>query len=241
METGITLKVWKTDYSFLIKNYLNPEMWEKTWTLFEYKEYKVTMNLYSIKTKDQKLWVEIKTWYTDYNGIITNEEQDIEFSLKIEDITFLKRQINSAIFNTMCLVEQEKIKQEQTFIDLINKKWEEARTLTRICNTFLDNNNITNDNIRSAYIDAYIDEYAQIPTMMNNYVSARYGHVCTDLFLIWLSTLTDDPKKELRTMEIQNRLTSDEYNDVKTEIDEYLKYMETEEFEEDIQSNLEEV
>ena len=29
------LKVYEIDYSFIIKNYLNPEMWSKTWTLFQ--------------------------------------------------------------------------------------------------------------------------------------------------------------------------------------------------------------
>ena len=34
MKNELALKVYDIDYSFIIKNYLSPELWEKTWTLF---------------------------------------------------------------------------------------------------------------------------------------------------------------------------------------------------------------
>ena len=46
------IKVFDVDYSFIIKNYLDPKMWQKEWTLFlleEYEEFKEY-----IKTEEYK-------------------------------------------------------------------------------------------------------------------------------------------------------------------------------------------
>ena len=46
------LKVYEIDYSFIIKNYLDKNLWKKQWTLFVYKDYVFTLNLYKIDTED---------------------------------------------------------------------------------------------------------------------------------------------------------------------------------------------
>ena len=37
----LAIKVYDIDYSFLLKNYLNPEYWNKSWHLFVYKDLKL--------------------------------------------------------------------------------------------------------------------------------------------------------------------------------------------------------
>lgn len=49
------IKVWKMDYSFIIKNYLNPALWQKTWTLFEYKDFVITIKLTKIETENMRI------------------------------------------------------------------------------------------------------------------------------------------------------------------------------------------
>ena len=94
MENGLVLKIWKMNWEFLIKNYLNPEMWQKEWTLFEYKNFKVTMHIWSIQTRLEQILLDVRVHYVDENGYSDYKERTISFSLKIEDVTFLKRQIN---------------------------------------------------------------------------------------------------------------------------------------------------
>lgn len=241
METGLTLKVYKMDYSFLIKNYLNPNLWKKTWTLFEYKNFKVTLDIYSIQTRNEKICFEIRTHFPQRNGHWTSAEQDIWCSLKIEDITFLKRQINTAIYETFCNIEKNFIQTTEEYDNLMNKKYEEQEKLENIANEFLDNNNITNDNIREAYRDAYVSEYSKMPEHLSDYTSSKIYTVLPDLYLTWLSTLENDPKKEIRTKEIQEKLSANEYEQVMEEVNDYISKMETEEFTEEMKSNLEEV
>ena len=52
MRNEMTLKKYDVDYSFIIRNYLSPELWKKTWTLFVYKNIRITLNLYYIWVND---------------------------------------------------------------------------------------------------------------------------------------------------------------------------------------------
>ena len=238
------LKVFEMDYSFLMKNYLNPELWHKTWTLFEYKTFKVTLNIYSINTKNEKITFEIRTHYINpecETGDCTTE-YDIVCSLKIEDLDFLKRQINTAIYNTM--VEMEKryfIQETKEYNDMVEQYGQEKYLLRKYANEFLDEVGVTNENLRTAYTDAYVEEYAKMPEMVSDYVQSQvYLHI-PDLILTFLSTLENDPKKEIRTKEIQEKLGDTKYKEILKEIQDYVVYMGTEEYEDEMKSNLEDL
>lgn len=242
METGLTLKVYKMNWEFLIKNYLDRKMWQREWTLFEYKQYKVTMNIWSIMTRTEQISLDIRLHYVGDNDYKDYKERTINFSLKIEDITFLKRQINSAIFDLIVTVERETAIIKTDYCDeLYNMKCDEKRTLRKLAEEFLNNANVTNDNLREAYVEAFIDEYAKVPQMIVDYIQSRTYKELPDLYLTWLSCLEDDPKKEIRTKEIQKVLNDDEFEKVMQEVEEYKQYMQTEDYEEEMKSNLEEI
>ena len=62
------------------------------------------------------------------------------------------------------------------------------------------------------------------------------------MYLTFLDSLDNDPKKEIRTKEIQNKLTDEEYENTKDEIKEFVIFMEDEEnFEKEMKSKLKEV
>lgn len=238
----LTIKVFEMDYSFLLKNYLNPEMWQKTWTLFEYKNFKVTLELWSIRTKEEKLLMEVKVIDTS-KAYINSCTKTVDISLKIDDISFLKRKINTAIWEAIQNVEQMVyIFQEDEYTELTNMIEEERRELKKIANNFLDENKIENSNVREAYIAAYVDEYEHVYDIRNEYVQNRRYHAVSDFYLIWLESLPkDDHDKEIRLDYVKSALSTNELRKVLNEIEEYKSYMTSEQFKEDMKSNLEEV
>lgn len=242
MENALTLKVYKMNYEFLVKNYLDRKMWEREWTLFEYGPYKVTINIWSIFTRTEQIAFDIKLHYSDERRRWDYKEKTVNFSLKIDNISFLKRQINSAIYELIKSVERDtKITQTPEYLELEVVRQNETKQLTEIAENFLDKCQVTNSNLRETYIEAYVDEYSKIPETICDYVQNRMYKELPDLYLTWLFCLEDDPKKESRIKEVEEALSNERYNEIIKEIEEYQKYMETEEYIDEMESNLEEV
>lgn len=239
------IKIYKIDYSFLMKNYLNPELWKKEWTLFQYKNFRVTLQIYSIKTQEEKICFDISVYkYEPESENINNKYHSIiECSLKIEDLTFLKRQINSCVFNNIIGLERcYYIQKDDEYDRLTELVHEERYRLKCYANEFLDEVGITSDNCREAYIDAYVDENERMYGLRDDWESEQIYRMITDFYLTFLSTLEDDPKKEIRTKEIQNKLGNETYQEVCDEIKDFVIEFEDEEnFEKEMKEKLEEV
>ena len=240
-----TIKIFKVDYSFLIKNYLNPELWKKEWTLFAYRNVECTLQIYSIQTQDEKIRFQIKTYIHNLESEkLTNYCTNyIDCSLKVEDLTFLKRQINSCVLNTMVSAERIYCIRETDFYkEMEEQRGEERYRLRKYANDFLDEVGVTSDACREAYIDAYVDENEKMYGLMDDWEDGEVYRHLTGMYLTFLDSLEDDPKKEIRTKEIQNKLTDEEYENAKDEIKEFVIFMEDEEnFEKEMKSKLEEV
>lgn len=245
METLPAIKIYKIDYSFLMKNYLNPELWKKEWTLFQYKNFRVTLQIYSIKTQEEKIVFDISIYKHDLDSESINNKYHscIECSLKIEDLTFLKRQINSCIFNNIIGLERcYYIQRDDEYDRLTELVHEERYRLKQYANEFLDEVGITSDNCREAYIDAYVDENEKMYGLRDDWESEQIYRMITDFYLTFLGTLEDDPKKEIRTKEIQNKLGNETYQEVCDEIKDFVIEFEDEEnFEKEMKEKLEDV
>lgn len=241
MKNQLAIKIFRMDYEFLLKNYLNPELWQKEWTLFEFRFYKITMNLYSIYTKNEKIYFEISIRYMnpDTHSNLTIEKM-IDFSLKIDNIDFLKRKINTAIWEGMQSLESSMIEREDEYQDLEEMRSDERERLRDIAEEFLEDNNITHPDIVEAYTDAYVDAYEKVYDMMQEYKSNRKFHVATDFYLTWLNSLEDDSKdKKWRLDKVEESLDHSELLKVQKEISEYQEYLETEEWIDEAKKNLE--
>ena len=59
MDNLPTIKNFEIDYSFIIKNYLNPELWHKKWNLFIYKSFVFSLELNSIYVQDEKIYFHV--------------------------------------------------------------------------------------------------------------------------------------------------------------------------------------
>lgn len=243
MEKGLVLKVWKMDYSFLIKNYLDQSLWEKTWTLFQYKNFEIQLYLDQIMTRDQKLRFSIKVLcHKNSNDNRSYYTDDAYYSLKLNDISFLKRAINSAIWNCINNIERiYYIEYTDEYQDLDNQVYEEKYKLRQIANDFLDEAGVTSDSCREAYIDAYIDENCKMIDLRDEYVYSRQFQEITDFWIAWLSCLEDETRKEKWLEKIKTALTDETWKENLEEAQKYIEYMETEEYTEEKKSNLEEI
>lgn len=241
------IKVYDIDYSFIIKNYLNPEMWQKIWTLFQYKTFVVTLQIDYINCAEEKICfkVTLKDNSTEnlYNyewGRNTDKKAYCMayYSLKINDINFLKREINSRVFDCITLLEKYNILASEECAGLEYEYSNETELLKEIAERFLDENGVSNEDIRDAYIDAYVNNNSKLDIYKSRLIETLQYQTFPDLYLVYANA-TGDEKVIKKWEEILNE--NNNLGELKDEIKEYLEYMQSEDFENDMNSNLEEI
>lgn len=225
MKNEITLKVYDVDYSFIIKNYLAPDLWQKTWTLFVYKNVRVTLELYEIEVR-KPIKIRFKVYiqderYNNYNFVTHDTENS--------NINVLKRQINGEIRDLIEGMEQYYIRQEDDYQQLCQSYHDERERLEDIAKEYLDDNGITLEDVRDAYIDKYVCDNAKGSVYMNNYVNGRKYKNLPDLWLVFYKAIGDDNKYQ----QVYDTISDDPYFESRLEdINEYIKILSNEDSEE---------
>lgn len=239
------IKVYDIDYSFIIKNYLNPEMWQKTWTLFQYKTFVVTLQLTYINCQDEKITLRVKikdnsnTYKYAYSWGRNSDKEacdDVYYSLKVNDLKFLKTSVESSVFRTIEKLEEYNTIASEDYLNLQEMYNNEQDALKRIAEDFLDANDVSNEDIRDAYIEAYVSKNTKLDSYLTRMVEEKQYLIFPDLYLVFANATNNDKtiKKWEQILEENNDI-----EELKTTIQEYIDYMESEEFEDDMSGNLE--
>lgn len=231
------IKVWKMDYSFIVKNYLNPALWQKTWTLFEYKDFVITIKLTKIETENMRIVFRLNlrdnsrpnTW---------GDQEDVSYSLKGSSIKFLIKNINGAIFRMISYHERNHVLEDlPVYIDAKQQGDIEIEKLTVLASEFLDDEGVTNEEIREAYIDKYVDDNKQNDEYIQRLRSAYEYHLLTDFYLVFAESIGDDAKYQT----VMGRLEENEIENVLKEISQHKTYIETDDYQEEMKGLLEEI
>lgn len=219
-----TLKVYEVDYDFLISNYLDKSLWSKTWNLYVYRDMVFTLQLNAIDCINESIMFKIKcnkceNWDAQYISYPINGDMTIPI---------LKKKINGAIWELMLIHEQYLIRASVEYKHIANKKSEELDYLREVAEDFLDDNGVTNDDIREPYIDKYISDHSSIDDLLSQYVSqSRYKVIPTTL-LIFAKSIGDDSR-------FNKVVESNTYNNVDKileEVDEIMDAWNEDNFEE---------
>ena len=241
------IKVYDIDYSFIIKNYLNPEMWQKTWTLFQYKTFVITLQLTYINCQDEKIALRVKIkdnssehkYAFDWGRNLDKDaNDDVYYSLKINNLNFLKNSVENSVFNAIERLEKYNILASKDYLDLKEMYSNEKESLKKIAEDFLDANDVSNKDIREAYIDTYVSNNTQLDTYLTRMIDRKQHLIFPDLYLVFANATRND-----KTVKKWEKILAENNNieELKTEILEYLEYMQSEDFENDMNSNLEEI
>lgn len=206
MKNDLIIKTYDIDYSFIIKNYLDKELWHKEWTLFVYKDFVFTISLYYIDVRNEKI---------SFRIYIKNKEFEnyecVHYYTQQSSIKILKQQINGTIFRLAESCERNYIRNEEGYKTIRNAESEEEDMLTQIAEEFLDDNGVSNKEIREVYIDNYVSNNKKTDVYLSNYLLGRQYCVLSDLFLVHTKITEDETR----------------YNDVLKKIKNENKYMET--------------
>ena len=236
MENLPTIKVYDIDYEFIIKNYTDPKLWDKTWNLFIYKKYIFTLQLYSINVRDKCIKFEIRL-SSDLDIWNNTKSLIIDYYINNMTIENLKQYINTSMINLVRYLESEWIEHKDKNYKLIeDARDEERESLREIAKDFLDDNGVSNDEIREVYIDYYVDKNESIYEKLSIYKSNVQYTFLTELYLILAAIMKDEDFKKV----IINNQNKD-INNLINEVNEFVEYMNTEEYVDEMSNNLESI
>lgn len=242
------IKVYEIDYDFIIKNYLDPKMWQKTWTLFVYKTFIVNLKIDRIDCQNEKVYFNVslkdnnpEAKYEYEYGWENNDKRTwstVGYSLKIDDISFLKNAIESEIIKRISTLEEYSIITSDEYKNIKKYYSNEKEKLADIASKFLDDEGVKNEEIRKVYIDNYVDNNSVIDSKLNELKSNLEYQIFSDLYLVFANAT----KNEKLINQVEDKLEeTNNIEELKDEIEEYTKYIETSDFEESMTNCLEDI
>ena len=223
------LKVYKIDYSWIIKNYLDVSLWDKSWNLLIYKEHQFQLKLNKIYTQTKRIEFQISK-----NGYYHTEE--ITYDMTNTSIDILKQQINGALFRVIEHYECYLLQQTEEYNAILEACDQERDRLRDIATDFLDDEGVTNVDIREAYIDKFIDTNEQLYSKAGEYLQNAKYTLLPDLYITFCKIINDKERLHKVMANIGDRLTIKE---LMTEVNAFLENMETDEYREEMENELE--
>lgn len=228
------IKVYNIDYDFIISNYTDQKLWKKEWTLFHFKNYIFTLSLNRINVKENSIEFIIKL----SSGLdIWNNTATITCDYYIDNmsIDFLKNLIYLKMIKITEWLEERYIESEdKLYLQIRDAREDELQKLREIAENFLDNEGVGNRDIREAYIDKFIDNNEETWSKLVRIKDKMKYSYLTDLYLI-LATINEDLelKQKIRNSEVKN------IADLEAEIKEIADKINSEEYAQDMEANLE--
>lgn len=223
------LKIYNVDYDFLVSNYLNKDLWKKSWNLFVYKDNVFTLSLHYIDTECECVNFKIR-----YNKLEYTYET-VSYYLNNTTIPVLKKSINGAMFRLMERYDESLCKETKGYKDLCEMFNDEVYELTELAENYLDDCGVTQEDIREVYIDNYVSNNTRSDIHKSNYVYGHKYQQLTDMFIVF-TKITDDKNRYNSVVE---RINDTEYiKRIEDETKEFKKYFGTDEYKEEMNDNL---
>lgn len=232
MNNNLALKVWKVDYDFIIKNYLDKSLWGKMWNIFTYKDVNFTIQLRAINMMDEYIQFEIKCNKYRSTSCVEYYYNHPEYNINV-----LKKKINGAIFNIMSWWEENIIRNTPEYAQIVTTSQDEELVLIDIANEFLDKHGVYNEDIRDVYVEKFVSDNNNINTKLSDYVSYSKYNYLTELMLVFTKATNDGSRYN---MVIDAQHNESNIKEILEYISEKQKQLEEEDFEE-YEDNLEDI
>ena len=226
MKNELVIKTYDIDYSFIVKNYLDKELWEKEWTLFVYKNFVFKLSLSNIDTKR-----DIITFDIEGGDGRRSHTKYLYYHRKQSNLEILKKQIDGCIFSLIEFLEYDYIIVEKGYQTIRDAEDEEEDMLREIAEEFLDDEGVSNKEIREVYIDNYIYNNKKTDTYLSNYKTGRKYCVLSDLYLVYTTIVKDETRYEIVKSKIEN---NPYFENILEEVNEYIEQLQDEEQKEEL-------
>lgn len=226
---NLELKVYDIDYSTIIRNYLNPLLWEKIYNVFHYRNYLFTMYLDNIYCQDKKLCLK---YSINYKG--NNYSTYVWVYLNSLNMKVLQKQVNGALFELVEEIEKVDITNMDEYKRIKNGASIEQQILKDIANEFLDSNGVSNKDIRKSYVSDYISNNTKTSRLLSHFINDKKYTVMTDLYLTLTKAMGDTSRYNTILQTVGKDTTIIDFNEI-------MESIENGQYEEEMRGELDEI
>ena len=225
-----TIKIYEIDYDFIIKNYLDPKLWNKSWTVFVYRDFVFTLKMTHITVTTNTITFEVKL-NKHWNS------RHFDYNIENSNINFLKKSLKGTIKRLIGDYEESEIRSSDGYSILEQNLLEAENKLEEIANDFLDDEGVTNKEIRELYVENYVDNNSERWDKLDKYITSLKYTDCTDLYMIFAEATNDESLKDT----VQRYLDDGETERIQRELEEYCEYVDSDKWLEDVKEELENI
>lgn len=204
-QQSVSTKLVFLDLKTILENYRNPKFWEKEWLIFKNKELEVRWSITKINVMSNSIISNIvfnnkdivrggKKFRIDYSYC---HKTDCEYwaanvcrPIPINNSDYTQdtfmRNILSTVLDTLKKIEEEMVKKTYEYQKARELEDEQEERLTEIAKAFLDENNVSNDDIRDAYIERFVEKNRStkltekiVRKSQFRFFKTAYLHICS--------------------------------------------------------------
>ena len=128
------------------------------------------------------------------------------------------------------------IKKTDGYKNIESARIVEEDKLRNIASNFLNNNGVTNEDIRDVYIDNYVKNNAKNDIRLQNYLDYYRYNYCTDMFITFCKATKDEDRLQMVKDSFRN---TDNLIKIEAKVDEYMKELESGERDNELYNELE--
>lgn len=250
MKNELSTKLVYLDLKTILANYKKPSFWKKEWVIFKSSKVEITWRLVSIDCRGNKIQSEVvvKPFVIIRGGKkIYLYGDDYHNTFNCQMIPIANDEYNDTIFQNnilgTCLyaiqyIEQHRlVPQYNEYKEAMRMESDEEDNLREIASDFLDQQNVSHEAIRDAYIDKYLDDHSsQINQFTSRVINNFQYKILPNIYLMLCSWFNNQEK-----FDEYSKLCKGVRKSIRLEIWKKSREIQTDDWKESMQADLEDI
>lgn len=156
----VSTKLYKVDWKFLIRHCLDVNYWKNIYSIYDYDGLKLSLQLCEINILNKQLEFRLLGNYTNNDEVIN----DFTFVyIQFDDDHYNKEVLDNKLLSSVLALigyfERGQIRNSDEYAIMDDASDKEVLNLKDNAKAHLDDLNIDDEDVRSAYIDKYVEDH----------------------------------------------------------------------------------
>lgn len=175
MKAEISTQIVKINFKYIVDNALDREFWKKKWKIFEYDNVVMVLELYEINVRRNNIKLLIKG---THNVLEDYDYEVVSIPMGELNVNTLRNQVLRHAHSLVEYFEREFAERSDGYAVAENEQAEKALEHKNDLIAYLDEEGVTDEGIRDAYINQKRKSFYEITdNYINTFINKHLKHV----------------------------------------------------------------